>query len=166
MQISNNGSSWLTAPFAITYNNWDMTNRTCSGNSTNGTKTVYAKFSDSAGNLSNSVTATITYDTTPPNPPSVTGPATTNTTTPTWTWTSGGNGGNGTYRYSLDDITLSSATVTAAASFTPVSPLSAGSHALYVQERDLAGNWSVSGRLIYRHRHHISQSPRGNGSGR
>ena len=84
-------------------------------------------------------------DTSPPGAPSVSGTTPTNDTTPTWSWSSGG-GGNGTYRYRLDNSDLSSgATQTTATSYTPGASLSEGSHTLYVQERDTAGNWSSSG---------------------
>lgn len=64
---------------------------------------------------------------------------------PTWTWTSGG-GGNGTYRCKLDDpdVTVGSVEVQGT-SFSPAADLGEGAHALYVQERDDAGNWSASG---------------------
>jgi len=85
------------------------------------------------------------YDTIPPGAPMVSGTTPTNDTTPTWSWSSGG-GGNGTYRYKLDNSNLSSgATQTTSTSYTPGSALSEGSHTLYVQERDAAGNWSSSG---------------------
>ena len=85
------------------------------------------------------------HDTTAPNAPTVEGTTPTNDITPTWSWTSGG-GGNGTYRYKLDDSDLSTgATETTSTNYTPGSALSEGSHTLYVQERDGAGNWSNSG---------------------
>jgi hypothetical protein len=86
-------------------------------------------------------------DTTPPFAPSVTGTSTsTANTTPTWSWSSGGNGGNGTYRYRLNNSNLASGAVEiSGTSFTPSAALSAGTHTLYVQERDAAGNWSASG---------------------
>ncbi len=80
-------------------------------------------------------------DVDPPNPPSVNGTTPTNDTTPTWSWTSGGGGGGG-YRYQLDS-NLGTWTETTEAFYTPASALSAGSHKLYVEERDVAGNWSV-----------------------
>ncbi|MFC1839599.1 carboxypeptidase regulatory-like domain-containing protein [Thermodesulfobacteriota bacterium] len=89
-----------------------------------------------------------TLDTTPPSPPNVSGDSPTFDLTPTWSWTTGG-GGNGTYRYKLDNSDLSSgATETTDTFFTPESDLSEGSHTLYVQERDDAGNWSDSGSFI------------------
>lgn len=86
-------------------------------------------------------------DTTPPFAPNVTGTSTpTANTTPTWSWSSGGNGGNGMYRYRLNDSTLASGAIEiAGTSFTPGAALSEGTHTLYVQERDAAGNWSASG---------------------
>jgi hypothetical protein len=101
---------------------------------------------DATGN-GNTVAAQLSriYDSTAPTAPVVVGMAATNDTTPTWTWTAGG-GGNGAFRYKLDDADLSSGTTgTATASFTPASAFGDGIHTLYVQERDDAGNWSVSG---------------------
>jgi len=85
------------------------------------------------------------YDDTKPYEPIVTGTTPTNDTTPTWSWTSGG-GGNGTYRYKLDSSDLSTgATETTDTSYTPTNTLSEGTHTLYVQECNDAGNWSSSG---------------------
>lgn len=110
-----------------------------------GKHTLYVQERDEAGNWSASGNFVMTVDLTPPGTPDVTGPAVTNSLTPTWNWKSGGNG-NGTYRYKLDDSDLTvEATVTAISRFTPGSALKPGSHTLYVQERDAAGNWSASG---------------------
>ena len=80
-----------------------------------------------------------------PTAPIVSGTTPTNDTTPTWSWSAGG-GGNGTYRYELDNSDLTSgATTTTSTSYTPGSAISEGSHTLYVQERNAAGNWSSSG---------------------
>lgn len=93
-------------------------------------------------------TVTLTrVDATPPVAPTVTGstPATTNK--PTWTWTSGG-GGNLNFRYRLDNSDLTTgATATTALTYTPPSGLTDGTHTLYVQETDTAGNWSASGKF-------------------
>ena len=86
-----------------------------------------------------------TIDTAAPGAPAVTGTTPTLDTTPTWNW-SPAAGGDGTYRYELDSSDFSSAsTQTTSASFTPAEALSEGSHTLYVQGRDAAGNWSESG---------------------
>jgi len=80
--------------------------------------------------------------------PIVTGETPTNDTTPTWTWSSGGGEGSGTFRYKLDNDDLTSG-ATEISDPTPITytpdPLPEGSHTLYVQERDTAGNWSSSG---------------------
>lgn len=101
---------------------------------------------DAAGNANPAASQlSITYDNAPPTLPTVTGTTPTNSTTPTWSWTAGG-GGNGSYRYKLDDSDLTSgSTPTTATTFTPGSALSSTSHTLYVQERDIAGNWSPTG---------------------
>jgi hypothetical protein len=92
-----------------------------------------------------SAVATFIIDITPPNAPSVSGTAQTNSSKPTWNWTSGG-GGNGNYRARLDNPDLSSGTFTpSGTSYTPLSALAEGPHTLYVQERDQANNWSISG---------------------
>jgi hypothetical protein len=81
----------------------------------------------------------------PPTAPTVASAAAlTNNAKPTWTWTPGG-GGNGTFRYQLDATGGGGWTTTTATSWTPSSALSDGTHTLYVQERDAAGNWSEAG---------------------
>ena len=99
---------------------------------------------DGAGNFSNT-TINIVFDDIAPSSPVLSATTPTTNTTPTWTWISGG-GGLGDYRYKLDDSDLSiGATETSTASYTPSSPLSTGVHTLYVQEKDNADNWSLSG---------------------
>ena len=84
--------------------------------------------------------------------PTVTGTTPTNDTTPTWMWTTGG-GGSGTYRLRLDNSDLTTgATTTTIANYTPGTAQAEGSHTLYVQERDAAGNWSASGSSYDRRR--------------
>lgn len=83
-----------------------------------------------------------TIDRTPPSAPLVSG-TTTNNANPRWSWTSGG-AGNGTFRFKLDSTAMTSATVTTETTFVPAGPLSIGTHHLYVQERDEAGNWSIA----------------------
>jgi hypothetical protein len=85
-------------------------------------------------------------DTTAPAAPAVSGTTPTSDTTPIWTWTGDTSDGSGTFRYKLDNNDLSSGAIdTTATAFTPGSDLSEGSHTLYVQERNAAGNWSSSG---------------------
>jgi len=110
-----------------------------------GSHTFEVKAIDFAGNTDPTPASyTWNIDTIGPNAPHVTGTTPTYDTRPTWSWTTGGNGGNGTFRYQLNGES-GSWTETGSLSFTPASPLAVSSYTLYVQERDTAGNWSVSG---------------------
>ncbi|HUW63072.1 MAG TPA: immunoglobulin-like domain-containing protein [Candidatus Bathyarchaeia archaeon] len=112
--------------------------------SPDGNYTLYVQESDAAGNWSESGEWQITVDTTPPNPPDVSGLDQTNNLQPTWSWISGGGDGNGQYRIQLNAEGWTD--VGGALSFTPGGPLAdKTTHTLYVQERDAAGNWSDSG---------------------
>ncbi len=110
-----------------------------------GSHTFFVQERDAAGNWSASGSFTLIVDAHPPNAPAVSGtvsPA--NSARPTWTWISGGNDGAGFFRFGYaDGVWLMADTGTTA--FTPESGLPDGSHALFVQERDAAGNWSASG---------------------
>ncbi len=128
------GGGWLAETSATSY--------TPSSSLTDAAHTLEVQERDAAMNWSASGTWTVTVDTTPPDPPAVTGGTPTNDTTPTWSWTAGG-GGNGTYRYQLDFGGWSAETT--ATTYTPSTPLPDAAHTLEVQERDAAANWSVSG---------------------
>ncbi len=99
---------------------------------------------DAIGNMSGASSIVITLDTIAPLAPVVTGSTETPVTTPTWTWTAGGGDGSGTYRWQLDSES-GVWIVGGAQLWKPVAALSVGGHILYVQERDLVGNWSLSG---------------------
>lgn len=119
------------------------------GNGTLGITIAAGTAVDTAGNLSPAAgpSATFTADNTAPNAPAFTGPASTSSPKPTWAWTTGG--GNGMYRYKLDSGDLTTgATETAATTFVPDVDLPLGLHTLFVQERDAAGNWSLSGSFV------------------
>ncbi len=115
------------------------------------TYTITLDVSDNAGNISTAY-YTLSWDTTAPSAPGVSGIAHTPNTTPTWLWNSNG-GGNGTYRYQLEyesggivsGYAYSQTTLT---SFTPSGSLANNNYRLYVQERDEAGNWSSSGSYL------------------
>jgi hypothetical protein len=80
--------------------------------------------------------------------PLVTGTTPTANKQPTWSWATGGNG-TGAFRFKLDSSDLTSgATLTAATSYTPPAPLPEGSHTLYAQEQDAAGDWSETGSFL------------------
>ncbi len=118
-----------------------------------GLHTLYVQQQDSAGNWSNSGSASIRVDLTPPSAPQVKADqvSPTKITKPGWSWTSGGNGGIGTYRLKLDDSILTTGAISGSSlGFIPDTALKEGSHTLYVQERDSAGNWSTSGQETVR----------------
>jgi hypothetical protein len=94
-------------------------------------------------------TILITLDTIPPNSPKVKAMTPVRIRTPEWTWNATG-GGNGTYRIRLDYENMDSAAVLKDTSFTPPKDLDPGTHTLFVQERDEAGNWSSSGKFAIR----------------
>lgn len=100
-----------------------------------------ASIFDLAGNAMATTAKTLSAG---PAAPSFTAPtASTVDATPTWSWTTGG--GSGTYRFKLDDSTLTSgATTTTLSSFTPGAALADGSHTLYLQESDAFGVWSAT----------------------
>lgn len=103
---------------------------------------------DAAGNILSSTYSSgqeYTVDKTPPSAPNVTGEDYTKIVRPIWSWSSTG-GGNGTFRYKFNDSNLESgATVTTQTTYTHGVDLPDGSYTFYVQERDVAGNWSSSG---------------------
>ncbi len=86
----------------------------------------------------------ITLDTIPPARPVVNGASPVRTRTPSWNWTSGGNGSK-FFRFRLDNEDLSGAAPTTETIFVPSKDQDPGTHTLFVQERDAAGNWSLSG---------------------
>jgi len=89
-------------------------------------------------------TSDVQIDATAPSAPTVSGTSPTNDTTPTFNWSYGSDDGIRVYRYSFDGGTWSADTTST--SYTLSSALANGSsHTLDVQERDQAGNWSISG---------------------
>lgn len=98
-----------------------------------------------------SASITVHLDTDPPARPIVKGPASpTSGLRPAWSWESAG-GGNGTYRYRLNlDNFTTGANLGTDTAYTPPTNLVGGTHTLYVQERDQAGNWSPSGSFAVR----------------
>ncbi len=108
-----------------------------------GAHVLYVQERDEAGNWSDTGSRRVTIDATPPEPPGVSGPQTTNSARPEWTWRTSAKDGSGMFRHRLNEE--SSWTLTTAVSFRPDTDLDpARSHTLYVQERDEVGNWSDS----------------------
>lgn len=115
-----------------------------------GNHTLFVQERDDAGNWSPTGKHTIRIDTTRPSAPTVTvNPGSpTNDTRPTWTWVALGEDIAGVFRYRLNNPDLrTGATGTNQSTFRPddKNVLTEGPHILYVQQRDSAGNWSLSG---------------------
>ena len=85
-----------------------------------------------------------------PGKPLVKGRTPVNIMTPTWTWASGGGGGIGEYRISVDRPDMAGAMLTQELTYTTPADVNEGTHTLYVQEKDAAGNWSTSGEWAIR----------------
>jgi uncharacterized protein YjdB len=110
--------------------------------------TLFVQEQDAAGNWSAIARFAVQVDLTPPSLPMVevlvVSPS--KESKPSWTWKSGGADGIGVFRYRLDSSDLSRGTTQGTErSYTSLDSLRSGEHVLYVQERDLAGNWSPSG---------------------
>ena len=118
--------------------------------------TLYVQKRDAVGNWSISGNHTIDIDLTPPGPPDVTGPKSSDSDPQKCTWSSHKKKpGDGTFRFQFDGDT--NWTTTTKKTFTTRSPKDEeitfttnsrpppGEQKLYVQERDAAGNWSKSG---------------------
>jgi hypothetical protein len=112
-----------------------------------GLQKLFVQEVDSAGNASPLVSGSLRLDITPPNAPvfSENPKSPLNSIKPTWLWAGGGNGGMGNYRCKVDDsIFTITDTIVTSGSFTPKANLTEAPHKLFVQERDSAGNWSVT----------------------
>lgn len=70
MQFSNDGITYSTWEAFGTSKSWDLTNALYGGTADEGTKTVYVKFNDNAGNVTTAVSDSIVLDTVNPTNPS------------------------------------------------------------------------------------------------
>lgn len=138
----------LSGPDPVSSTNTAATSRTFTALS-DGAYTFEIHATDAGGNVSTTVSYSFTIDTTPPGAPTGVTSTSLNGISPnryvttantTFTWSSGG-GGNGVYRYSLDGGTTWSA---AAAGTSRTISTPRAEHNLVLQERDAAGNWSLS----------------------
>ncbi len=66
ISFSNDNSTWSTWQNYSQSLQWNVTDATAGGTSAQGVKTVYARSRDLAGNISDTVSATVTYDSTNP----------------------------------------------------------------------------------------------------
>ena len=110
-----------------------------------GVKTLYLWLRDAAGNVGEVARAAVEVDTLPPSAPRLSVTAGAEPGRPQWQWSS--INGSGQFRYKLNDSRMDVGAIeTTDVSFIPGAPLSAGTHTLYLQERDEAGHWSAVSR--------------------
>lgn len=106
-----------------------------------GPNVIRRSFRDSLGN-NGSDSVTVIRDTQAPLAPIIQIPPFLNVSLPLWTW-KGGGGGNSHYRLRLDNPDPAAPMSNwPDSAFAPAAPLAEGTHTLYVQESDEAGNWS------------------------
>jgi len=138
-QYINDGSSWssqdaLAAGTSVPVNkNWALRAAT-------GTRTVSARLTDIAGNVSALYSDDIYLNTVAPGLPDVTIASFVNTLRPAWSWPA--VTGASQYRIQLDTTTGTWSNIGDVLNWAPDYDLSPGSHILYVQAGDIANNWS------------------------
>lgn len=108
-----------------------------------GPKTITRSAKDAAGNET-VISITVFRDTKAPERPVVNGKTPTSTKNPAFSWR-GGGGGAGIFRYQIDAEPGEAQANTTDTLLTWPTDLTPGTHTLFVQERDTAGNWSASG---------------------
>lgn len=113
-----------------------------------GSNTITRSVKDETGRAI-ATSITVFVDTIPPDKPLVHGATQTSSVTPVWSWGRGA-GGAGIFKAHLDAEDFSSSPEIKDTIFVPGTDLSEGTHTLFVQERDAAGNWSQSGRFTIR----------------
>lgn len=112
-----------------------------------GLHVLYVRERDASGNWSAAGSAQVDIDTTGPAAPKVLGPAQTSSL-PRWTWSSGGNGGAGFFRFRQGDANFpAGAPESRDTVYALTAAVTGTTYTLYVQERDLAGNWSAAASL-------------------
>jgi hypothetical protein len=139
MRFSNDGVSWSGEENYATSKSWTLT-------ASDGLKTVYVQYKDSAGNRSSSISDTIILDRTAPSGTiSINnGDGYTNSTSVTLTLSASDSGsGVSKMKFSNDGVVFSSEESYATSKFWMLTA-SDGLKTVYVQYKDNAGNWSSS----------------------
>ena len=149
MQFSNDGVTYSTPEAYATSKSWTLT-------SGDGSKTVYAKFQDPAGNWSAAANDTIILDTTPPTVPTVTDDGTYTTSTTqlhaTWTASSDPESGVAEYQYAIgttvggtDVLSWASAGIATEITKTGLNLTNGAKYYISVKAKNGAGVWSIAG---------------------
>lgn len=111
----------------------------------NGVYTLTAYVGDAAGNWSEAASHTITVDYEAPNRPVVTGPEVSIDPRPTWTVTVPADSVETRYQIGGPQPELWVSADANLSEITPAEDLAEGTHTMFVQSRDSAGNWSETG---------------------
>lgn len=144
MQFSNDNTSWSTPEAYATTKAWTLS-------SGNGTKTVYVKFKDVAGNWSSPVSDSITLDTVAPQTPTI-NPVTSPTTNSSQTLTGTKSTDASSILVTCSTATVGSVTYPTTTSWScPLTNLTSGTNTITVKAKDAAGNISsaASASIVY-----------------
>ncbi|BEH09276.1 hypothetical protein GSUET_08880 [Geobacter sulfurreducens subsp. ethanolicus] len=138
MQFSNDNVTWSTAEIYAAIKSWSLTTGA-------GTKTVYAKFKDNAGNWTTALNDTILFD---PDSPSGAisingGAGAINSTAATLNLTCNDASGCSQMQFSNDNVTWSAAETYAVIKSWSLTT-GAGTKTVYAKYKDSAGNWSTA----------------------
>jgi len=138
MQFSNDNVTYSTPETYTTTKAWTLT-------SGDGTKTVCAKFKDTADNWSTAYSDTIVLDTTPPTGTITinSGAASTNSSNVTLTLSCSDANGCSQMQFSNDNVTYSSAEAYGTTKAWTLTS-GGGTRTVYVKFMDTAGNWSAA----------------------
>ncbi len=120
-----------------------------------GLKTYWVSIQNEVGNWSDAASISLSVDTEPPARPIVTTKGTpTSDTTPSWTWQHANIDEVAEFRYQVqsgfatEDPAQWTSLPSSTLGYIPTTALAYGDWTLYVQARDLAGNWSTSGSFM------------------
>jgi len=145
MQFSNNDIDWSTPEAYAATKAWTLS-------SGDGTKTVYVKFSDAAGNWSDAYSDTIALDTTSPSAVTLSGNLVTSDASTgriDIAWTPSTDEGSGIDRYEVyDSVTHALVASTTATSYSFPSLPTLPTYNYYVKAFDSAGNESAPSNIL------------------
>jgi len=146
MYFSNTGTNWTGYTYATSHS-WQLTPG-------DGTKTVYYKTADEAGNNATPITATITLDTAAPSPVILLTPTNSETLTtqsPTFTWSNPNP--SGTKNFYIDIIqsgsTIQSSSLNSSTTTYTASTLAQGTYSWKVTIYDMADNSATTSQYTF-----------------
>ncbi|MFH0826538.1 MAG: discoidin domain-containing protein [Candidatus Omnitrophota bacterium] len=152
MRFSNDNSTWSTAEAYAATKAWTLS-------SGNGTKTVYAKFKDVAGNWSSAVSDSIILDTVAPQTPTI-NPVTSPTTNSSQTLTGTKSTDAASILVTCSTATVGSVTYPTSTTWScPLTNLTSGTNTITAKAKDAAGNESSSAITSIVYNPDVGQAP-------